>query len=133
MSVNIYLNTVPECYRGATRILKHEAHHGDYWDGSEELEAVAKIQPVIGSASIFRDTLWHDGEELLGGVKYLLRTDVVYEREATWEFERKWEGLSGEEKAGMAIKIAEELEEVGNGIEAGWWFEKAEELDPDRY
>jgi len=90
MSVNIYLNTVDECYRGATRILKHEDYHGDYWDGFEELEAVAKIQPVIGSASVFRDTLWHDGEELLGGVKYLLRTDVVYEREVPLDLEELW-------------------------------------------
>lgn len=73
MSVNIYLNTVPEAQKGATRVLKTEPHMGDYWNGRDVLTAIAKIQPVVGSASIFRDTLWHDGEELLGGEKYLLR------------------------------------------------------------
>jgi hypothetical protein len=81
LSVNIYLNTVPLELKGATRVLKHEPGQGDYWNGHDELEAIAKIQPVLGTASVFRDTLWHDGEELLGGEKYLLRTDIVYERE----------------------------------------------------
>lgn len=44
------------------------------------MEAIASIQPVLGSASVFRDTAWHDGEELLGGVKELMRTDFVFKR-----------------------------------------------------
>lgn len=87
MSVNIYLNTVPEELKGATRILYHEPGTGNYWDGVEELKVIGKIQPVLGSASVFRDTLWHDGEELLGGEKFLLRTDVVFEREELWDLD----------------------------------------------
>lgn len=126
MSVNIYLNSVPEELKGATRILEHLPHHGNYWDGVEELKAIAKIQPVQGSASVFRDTLWHDGEELLGGEKYLLRTDVVYEREEPYDFDRI---LDVEEKKEKSMEIADKLLEGGNVDEADKWYQKAFELD----
>jgi hypothetical protein len=126
MSVNIYLNTVPESLKGATRILEHLPHHGNYWDGVEELKAIAKIQPVQGSASVFRDTLWHDGEELLGGEKYLLRTDIVFEREEPYDFDRI---LDVEEKKEKSTEIADKLLEGGNVDEADRWYQKAFELD----
>jgi len=54
----IYLN---EGYRGgATRF--------------EELEVVGKL----GMALVFEHTLFHEGSEVLEGVKYVLRSDVMY-------------------------------------------------------
>lgn len=130
MSVNIYLNTVPEELKGATRILKHEAGQGNYWDGVEELTAIAKIQPVLGTASVFRETLWHDGEELLGGEKYLLRTDMVYEREEPYDLDQMFENLDRESQANKAAEIAYELDAGSNG-EADDMPEKAFELNPE--
>jgi hypothetical protein len=97
MSVNIYLNDVPKENGGATRILQHP-HPGHKPDHSIPLIVLGEIQPVQGTASIFRDTLWHDGEELLTGLKYLLRTDVLYSREGDFDFERTCEGLNETEK-----------------------------------
>jgi len=128
MSVNIYLNTVAPENKGCTRILKHDARKGDYWNGRDELEAIAKIQPVRGSASIFRDTLWHDGEELLGGEKYLLRTDVVYEREERLDFDKRYWKLGRMAQARKAGEMALMLSEGGNSKEADVWYDKAEEL-----
>jgi hypothetical protein len=133
MSVNIYLNTVPKELKVATRILQHEPDQGDYWDGFDELTAITKIQPVQGTASVFRDTLWHDGEELLGGDKYLLRTDVVYEREGGWDMDRELEGFGRAEKGQRMMEIAYALDGGGNREEAGRWHEKAAELVPENY
>ena len=126
MSVNIYLNTIPSSLGGSTRILSHSANQGDYWDGVSELKAIAKIQPVQGSASVFRDTLWHDGEELLDGEKYLLRTDILFEREEPYDFDRI---LNQEEKKEKSMEIADRLEAYGNMDEADEWYQKAFELD----
>jgi hypothetical protein len=63
MTVNLYLNTVPEEWKGATRVLSEPGREG------EVQEVLGKVQPVMGSAAVFRDCLWHDGEELVAGEK----------------------------------------------------------------
>jgi hypothetical protein len=133
MSVNIYLNTVPRLFKGATRILQHNPGDDLYWDGWTPLTVLAKIQPVMGMASIFGDSLWHDGKELIDGEKYLLRTDVIYEREVEFDFEKSCAHLSKELKAKKAVDIAYQLEEGGNNREARGWFQKAFELRPSFY
>jgi hypothetical protein len=59
MTVNIYLNSVPVEWNGATRILDEGVAGG----------VLGKVQPVLGMAAVFRDCLFHDGEELIGGEK----------------------------------------------------------------
>jgi hypothetical protein len=64
MTVNVYLNTVEVDDGGATRALS-----GPGMNGLGEGEVLGRVQPVMGRAAVFRDSLWHDGEELLRGVK----------------------------------------------------------------
>jgi hypothetical protein len=119
MSVNIYLNNVPEENRGATRILRHNE---DYRPGRYEgLDILGKVQPVQGTASIFRDTVWHDGEELVAGEKYLLRSDVMYEREEELDFEKICRGLGGTAKVNKALNISYALQDGGNFLAADEW------------
>jgi len=69
-TVNIYLNE--EFENGATRFFDNDSD-----------QPYAKYKPLTGSALIFEhftESLMHDGEEVQDGVKYLLRTDVMYER-----------------------------------------------------
>lgn len=80
---------------------------------------------------MFRDDIWHDGEELRAGRKYLLRTDVMFERIEEWSEERVWKGLSGEEKGRRALRIAEGLEDAGKGGEAVGWYRKAFRMAPE--
>jgi hypothetical protein len=132
MSVNIYLNTVPQAYKGATRILQHPSPGTHVtWNGRDPLTVLAKIQPVLGTASIFGDKLWHDGEELMAGEKYLLRTDVMCEREKPLDFEVAYGDLGILQKVNKALEIASALEEGGNYDEADEWFQRASELNGD--
>lgn len=128
MAVNIYLNTVLEENKGATRVLKNEPHMGHYWNGRENLTVLAKIQPVIGAASIFRDTLWHDGEELLQGEKYLLRSDIVYQRESDFDFDKVHGDLPYVKQADKAVEIAYALQNGGAYEEVEEWLKHAEIL-----
>ena len=38
-----------------------------------------RIQPKTGSLLIFEHRLWHQGEEVKAGSKYVLRTDIMFE------------------------------------------------------
>ena len=82
-----------------------------------EFGVLGAVQPVLGGASVFHDSLFHDGEVLREGVKYLLRTDIVFEREEEFDFEGLYGGLSKEEKGGKALEIARHLEDGGSGGE----------------
>lgn len=88
MTVNIYLNTVPESRRGVTRVLQR------FEDDAGKQKVVGVVQPVQGMASVFRDSLFHDGERLKEGFKYLLRTDIIHQREKPVDFEAMIGGLS---------------------------------------
>jgi hypothetical protein len=118
MTLNIYLNAVPEEHYGTTRFL------------SSTQEILAKVQPTLGQGLLFRDDIWHDGEELLSGVKYLLRTDVMYVRERDFDFEGLYGVLDEEGKGRKALGIAERLEDAGRGGEAVGWYKRAFGLWP---
>jgi hypothetical protein len=116
MTVNMYLNTVPDEHQGATRFLTSLA---------SPAIVLAKMQPVLGTAAIFRDNVWHDGEELLGGEKYLLRTDLMYRRVIEFDFEQIYGKLDDEAKGTEMLEIAQRLEDSGQSKEAVEWYKKA--------
>lgn len=121
MTVNIYLNTVPEEHQGATRFLSPLPSSNT---------VLAKVQPVLGTACIFRDNVWHGGEELLEGEKYLLRTDLMYRRVVEFDFEELYGKLNDEEKGAVMLKIAEKFEDSGQSEEAVKWYKKAFRMWP---
>ncbi len=125
MTLNIYLTTVPITHQGRTRFLS-----GSPFVESPSPKILLQTQPIQGSAAIFRDDVWHDGEELVEGVKYLLRTDVMYEREENFDFERLYVELGNEEKGRKALQIAESLEDGGEAVDAVRFYKKAFQLWP---
>ena len=129
LTVNIYLKTVSEEQKGATRFLRQSVAFHPCSIG--EADVLGKLQPVLGSAAVFRDSLWHDGEELLSGEKYLLRTDIMYAREVSFDFNVLYADLSNEEKGKKALGIAEALEDAGSNEEAVGWYKRAFRLFPD--
>ena len=68
MTVMLYLNT-PES-GGETNFLRSQ---------SDQMERVS-VQPETGSALIFDHAMTHEGALLKEGVKYAVRTDVMFER-----------------------------------------------------
>jgi hypothetical protein len=126
MTVNMYLNTVLPEHGGATRILSPSATGST--DGGHEV--LGKVQPVEGSAAVFRDSLYHDGEALGAGLKYLLRTDVMFARDEPFDLDVAYAGLSNEEKGRRALDWAVRLEDGGNRDLAVVWYKKAFRLCP---
>jgi prolyl 4-hydroxylase len=71
LSVLIYLND------------DYEGGHTNFLDGNNKqgpTKIAFSVQPVTGTAIIFEHHLLHEGEILKKGVKYILRTDIMYYR-----------------------------------------------------
>jgi WD40 repeat protein len=69
----LYLNDAAEFSGGATRY---------YAERSEDSELLGAVRPEAGTMIVFDHALWHDGEAVTQGTKYVMRTDVLYVREA---------------------------------------------------
>ncbi len=50
----------------------------DFEGGETEFERLFTVAPKKGSALVFYHPLRHEGKTLIGGTKYVLRTDVMY-------------------------------------------------------
>jgi WD40 repeat protein len=67
LTAMIYLNDASTFAGGATRF------YGE--------AGVESVPPRAGQAIVFDHRLWHDGEAVREGTKYVMRTDVIYELE----------------------------------------------------
>ncbi|WP_299121839.1 2OG-Fe(II) oxygenase [uncultured Tenacibaculum sp.] len=53
----------------------------DNFEGGEtDFRKLFTIAPKQGTALVFRHRLKHEGKEIISGVKYVLRTDIMYKR-----------------------------------------------------
>ena len=73
-TVNIYLNDLQAEQRGRTRFYTKRGGLG---------QPTVSVGGVAGSCAIFQQAVvdhspWHDGDLLVSGVKYLMRTDIMY-------------------------------------------------------
>lgn len=69
LTCQLYLNSADAFSGGATRF--YAAAKGPL---------LGSVWPVCGSVIIFDHRLWHDGEPVTAGCKYVLRSDVLYRR-----------------------------------------------------
>lgn len=79
LTLQLYLTDAAAFRGGATR----------YYAGRGAGAALlGEVRPEAGTAVVFDHRLWHDGEPVTGGTKYVLRTDVLYAREEAREVVR---------------------------------------------
>lgn len=68
----IYLNHAREFSGGATR----------FYSDRFTPESLIEVEPHTGDLLVFSHDFWHDGEAVTHGVKYVLRSDILYSDEA---------------------------------------------------
>ncbi|KAF2070499.1 hypothetical protein CYY_008182 [Polysphondylium violaceum] len=90
----IYLNDVP--VSGATRFLDKNCD-----------TAKVKIQPKAGSVLVFQHDIWHDGEILNDGEKYIIRSDIMYCKR---DDKRDEDSIRKEREARLILNEAIEME-----------------------
>lgn len=71
LTLMLYLNDHSEFEGGHTRFYE------DRWTQ----EIARSVPPAAGTGIVFDHTLWHDGQAVTRGKKYVLRTDVMYRPE----------------------------------------------------
>lgn len=69
LTCQLYLNSAAAFSGGATRF--YAGRKGPLLGG---------VRPVCGQVIVFDHLLWHDGEPVTDGCKYVLRSDVLYRR-----------------------------------------------------
>ena len=95
------------------------------------------VRPRIGHAVTFDHRLWHDGAPVDDGVKYVLRTDVMFVREtAKPEFESAIERATGDGRHGAYVFGAIELSDgriatASRDATVRLWRNTPEGLQPD--
>ncbi|CAO3569001.1 unnamed protein product [Mortierella alpina] len=75
LTIQFYLNE--GCEGGATTFLDENY----FWKAAQEQQAKAQTLPVeckVGQALIFQHDLVHEGSKVLEGVKYVIRSDILY-------------------------------------------------------
>ncbi|GAA4035702.1 hypothetical protein GCM10022409_20540 [Hymenobacter glaciei] len=68
----IYLNDATEFTGGRTL----------FYRSKTDTQVWAEYQPVAGDLIVFDHRIWHEGEELAAGQKFVLRTDILYQTTA---------------------------------------------------
>ena len=72
LTLMLYLNDDTGFSGGSTRFFTHRG--GPVWK---------TVRPAAGRLALFDHRLWHDGQRVRGGTKYILRTDVIYRKRRT--------------------------------------------------
>lgn len=67
LTLMLYLNDADDFEGGSTRF--YTSRGGPVWKS---------VRPAAGRLVLFDHRLWHDGQRVRRGVKYILRTDVLY-------------------------------------------------------
>lgn len=75
----VYLNNSEE-YQGGRTL---------FFNSKEDDRIIQSFLPERGDLIIFDHNLWHSGEEVLHGEKYILRSDILYQKKDRLIFQKK--------------------------------------------
>ncbi|XP_076442848.1 uncharacterized protein LOC143281518 [Babylonia areolata] len=92
---------------------------------AEEKNVLCGIEPEPGLAIVFNHHRLHEGQKLVSGVKYILRTDIMF-----CNVSQKSRSTE-EEKALQLVQEAERKEAAGQCLEAADMYRRAFKLSPE--
>jgi len=133
LTVNGYLNALPEGFGGATRFLRDQPLMRDEQGRSVAAEGsiTHRVHPDRpGLATVFFHDLLHDGERLENGCppKWIFRTDVIYQRDAGTGPDMT--ELSEAQHEARRLYGEAEAREAEDPLEAAKLYRRAFQADP---
>eukprot|EP00933_Yihiella_yeosuensis_P019106 TRINITY_DN15505_c1_g1_i2.p1 TRINITY_DN15505_c1_g1~~TRINITY_DN15505_c1_g1_i2.p1 ORF type:complete len:348 (-),score=55.52 TRINITY_DN15505_c1_g1_i2:40-1083(-) len=114
---------------GATRFLKIDSSltQENYLKPASENQVLATVNPEAGQCILFfQPGLLHEGTDLIKGVKHILRTEVMFQRDPSTKAVR----TAAQIEALALVKKAQELEASSQCDEAWPLYRRAFKLDP---
>eukprot|EP00756_Hemistasia_phaeocysticola_P049507 Hpha_TRINITY_DN2399_c0_g1::TRINITY_DN2399_c0_g1_i1::g.353::m.353 len=123
-TILVYLNPARKFEGGATNFLDSSAP-GFTTGQAEPCPVLASVLPEEGECVLFPVDMYHEGQALTGGEKYVIRTDVMF------ELCDRPPLTARQERAAEALAMAREHEGRGNPEEAVACYRRAIKLDPD--
>ena len=87
----IYLDDPDRFEGGETRFFAH----GPEGDANGDNPVLLSLRPPRGSLIVFDHGLWHDGAEVLAGVKHVLRSDLLFAADAAADAVADTRGVAG--------------------------------------
>jgi len=95
-------------------------------DEEKKYVEIERIKPKMGQAIIFSHNMWHEGEKV-NGLKYMIRSDIIYERE-NYTGSNDWINSKEYQTVVSHFDKAAELECFGKIDEATKEYEEAIKL-----
>lgn len=125
VTIHLYLTDVPEGNGGETTFTTEDMTYGRHVKknqgrGAEREREIQRlsVRPVTGRVLIFEHHLPHEGSTLLKGVKYTVRTDVMYDLGVKDTKRRKGERGERDEKVEKEERGEREAD-VGKAVHRG--------------
>lgn len=117
---------------GATRFLRLDGQGNTDCESqfklAQDKDVLASVSPETGLCMLFfQPGLMHEGEDLHSGLKYILRTDVMYRRNPATKIQR----TPQREQAMALLQQAQAAEERGECDIACNLYRRAFKLDPE--
>mmetsp|Transcript_6365 Transcript_6365/g.6527 ORF Transcript_6365/g.6527 Transcript_6365/m.6527 type:complete len:256 (-) Transcript_6365:37-804(-) len=83
MTLQLYLNDGGgiDFTGGATRFIEPILSSSDKSDKSTAIANVYDVVPRVGRLLLFQHNCWHEGERVVKGIKYVLRSEVMFTKE----------------------------------------------------
>lgn len=109
---------------GATNFLSDSATAGPRG------RVLASLPPQAGMLLVFEHNIYHEGEELRTGVKYMMRSDLMYKLDPV-KSEHDDATVKRVQEAQELLSLAEQVEAQGKFEEAVILYKKAYKLAPE--
>jgi len=121
----LYLNSG---YSGGNTQFLYDEMKGNYTPGTEDKQVettvkqvIATVNPQPGMAIVFLQNMLHEGNPLENGVKYIMRTDIMFNRVEKFDDGKE----KSEEEALRLLHMAEDLERSGQMDKATQYYKRA--------